>query len=175
MDITLLGHPSPPHPLSQANLLSLILRIQAYLRTFQAAGSPGIKILRRTSPDPEGTPIPGGSSPCWQSTGWVGESKDFYSPGTYIVIFSLQVYKSWGFPGGASGKESACQHRRRKRCRFDPWVRKVPWRMKWQSTPVFLSGESHGQRSLVGYSQRDCKESDMTDGLRTHSIVFNRQ
>ena len=130
MDITLLGHPSPPHHLSQANLLSLILCIQAYLCTFQAAGSPGIKILSRTSPDPEGTPIPGGSSPCWQSTGWVGESKDFYSPGTHIVIFSWQVYKSWGFPGGASGKESACQHRRRKRFRFDPWVRKVPWRME---------------------------------------------
>ena len=35
---------------------------------------------------------------------------------------------------------------------FDPWVRKIPWRRKWQPTPVFLPGESHGQRSLVGYS-----------------------
>ena len=41
--------------------------------------------------------------------------------------------------------------RRCKRCGFDPWVRKIPWR-KWQPTPVFLSGESHGQRSLEGYS-----------------------
>ena len=35
---------------------------------------------------------------------------------------------------------------------FDPWVRKMPWRREWQPTPVFLPGESHGQRSLVGYS-----------------------
>ena len=34
---------------------------------------------------------------------------------------------------------------------FDPWIRKIPWRRKWQPTPVFLPGESHGQRSLVGY------------------------
>ena len=36
-----------------------------------------------------------------------------------------------------------------RRPRFDPWVGKIPWRKKWQSTPVFLSGESHGQRSLA--------------------------
>ena len=39
-----------------------------------------------------------------------------------------------------------------KRCRFDPWVRKNPWRRAGQLTPGFLIGESHGQRSLVGYS-----------------------
>ena len=48
---------------------------------------------------------------------------------------------------------------------FNPWVRKIPWRRKWQSTPVFLPEESHGQRSLVGYSPRDCKESDTTERL----------
>ena len=47
-----------------------------------------------------------------------------------------------------SGKESACQCRTR---RFHPWVGKIPWRMAWQPTPVFLPGESHGQRSLAGY------------------------
>ena len=36
---------------------------------------------------------------------------------------------------------------------FDLWVRKIPWRRAWQPTPVFLPGESHGQRSLVGYGQ----------------------
>jgi len=45
------------------------------------------------------------------------------------------------FPGGANGKEPACQGRRHKRCRFDPWVRKIPWRRAWQPTPVFLPGE----------------------------------
>ena len=56
-----------------------------------------------------------------------------------------------GFPGGPSGKEPTCQCRRHKRCGFDPWVGKIPWRKAWQPTPVFLSGESHGMRSLVSY------------------------
>ena len=41
------------------------------------------------------------------------------------------------------------------RCRFDPWIRKIPWRRKWQCTPTFLPWESHGQRNLVGYSPCD--------------------
>ena len=39
-----------------------------------------------------------------------------------------------------------------KRRGFDPWVEKIPWRGKWQPTPVFLPGKSHGQRSQEGYS-----------------------
>ena len=54
-----------------------------------------------------------------------------------------------GFPGGASGKESACQCRKHE---FNPWVGKVPWRRKWQPIPAFLPGESHGQSSLVSHS-----------------------
>ena len=45
----------------------------------------------------------------------------------------------------------------------DPWVWKSPWRKKWQLTPVFLPGKSHGQRSLVGYSPWGHKDSDMTE------------
>ena len=45
----------------------------------------------------------------------------------------------------------------------NPWVGKIPWRRAWQPTPVFLPGESHGQRSLVGYSPRGGKESVMTE------------
>ena len=58
----------------------------------------------------------------------------------------------------ASGKEPACQCRRHRSHGFDPWVRKILWRRAWQPTPVFLPGESHGQRSLVGYSPWDHKE-----------------
>ena len=47
-----------------------------------------------------------------------------------------------GFPGGSSGKEPSCQFRRHERCGFDPWVRKIPWRRKWQPNPVFLPEES---------------------------------
>ena len=68
-----------------------------------------------------------------------------------------------GLPRWLSGKESTRQRRSCRRPGFDPWVRKIPWRRKWQSTPVFWPGESHGQRSLVGYSLWDRKESDMTE------------
>jgi len=50
----------------------------------------------------------------------------------------------WGFPGGSDSKESAC--------RFNLWVRMIPWQREWPLTPVFLPGEFHGQRRLVGYS-----------------------
>ena len=50
-----------------------------------------------------------------------------------------------------------------KRSGFSPWVRKIPWRRKWQPTPVFLPGKSHGQRSLVGYSPWGHKELDTTE------------
>ena len=49
------------------------------------------------------------------------------------------------------------------RHRFDPWAGKIPWRRKWQPTPVFMPGESHGQKSLAGYSPWGCKESDTTE------------
>ena len=51
-----------------------------------------------------------------------------------------------------SDKESVCQCKRRRRLRFSPCVGKIPWRRKWQPTPVFLPEKSHGQRSLLGYS-----------------------
>ena len=52
--------------------------------------------------------------------------------------------------------------------RFDPWVRKIPWRREWLSTPVFLPGEFHGQRSLAGYSTWGCKESYITELAHTN-------
>ena len=51
---------------------------------------------------------------------------------------------------------------------FDPWVGKIPWRRKWQPTPVLLPGKSHGQRSLVGYSPWGHEESDTTEWLHFH-------
>ena len=55
-----------------------------------------------------------------------------------------------------------------RRFRFNPWVGKIPWRRKWQPTPVFLPGESHGQRSLVSYSPWDRKELGTTERV-THT------
>ena len=79
---------------------------------------------------------------CFKSPWYINScnSHKCYKASTIIPI---------GLPRWLSGKEFACQCRRN---RFDPWVRKIPWRRKWQSTPVFLPRQSHGQRNLVGYS-----------------------
>ena len=64
---------------------------------------------------------------------------------TLSLLFVLNGLLRW-----CNGKEPICQRRRCKRHEFDPWVRMIPWSRKWQPTPVFLPGESHGQGSLVG-------------------------
>ena len=46
---------------------------------------------------------------------------------------------------------------------------KIPWRRAWQPTPVFLPGESHGERSLAGYSPWGCKELDMIKATSMHA------
>ena len=53
---------------------------------------------------------------------------------------------------------------------FNLWVGNVPWRRKWQLTPVFLPGKSHGQSSLVGYSPWGRKELDTTEHTHTHTV-----
>ena len=59
--------------------------------------------------------------------------------------------------------ESAYQYKRWKRCGFSPWVRKISWNRKWQSTPLFLPGKFHGCRNLEGYKPQGCKEMDTTE------------
>ena len=49
------------------------------------------------------------------------------------------------------------------RCKFNPWFGKIPWRRAWQLTPVFLPGESHGERTLEGCSPWDHKQLDTTE------------
>ena len=71
-------------------------------------------------------------------------------------------------PGWLSDKESTCCFRR---CGFNPWVRKIPWRRKWQPTPVLLPGKSHGQRSLSDYSPWGCEESNTTWLATKHAHV----
>ena len=83
----------------------------------------------------------------------------------FFIIFPLVYFLKWslwklilkfppptpweGFSGGTSGKESACQCRRHKRCRFNLWVGKIPWSRKWQRTPIFLPGKFYRPRSLA--------------------------
>ena len=101
------------------------------------------------------------------------------SPGTCRMPWLLQNCSLWFISSchltplpkaGLDSKRSACQYRRLK---FDPWVRKIPQRREWQPTPVFFPGESHGQRSLVGYGLWGGKELDMTEQL-THRIYSQR-
>ena len=81
--------------------------------------------------------------------------------------FSGEVHNYEGFPGGTSCKEPACQCRRHKRLGFDPWVRMFPWRRTWQPTPVLFPGESHGQRSLVGYGPKELDVTEVTGHAHT--------
>ena len=112
-----------------------------------------------------------GRSMTWAALPATGRSPSFMEgscgtsqpPSHHHVLFLQNTFPCtghWGFPGGSVVKESTCQCRR---CRFDLWVGKIPWRRKWQPTPVFLLGESHGQRSLAGYSPWGHKESEMTE------------
>ena len=83
----------------------------------------------------------------------------------FLFVFFFLVGVG-NFPGGSNGKESAC-----RRPGLNPWLGKVPWRREWQSTPVLLLGEFHGQRSLVGYSLWGCKELDTPEWLPL-SLIF---
>ena len=80
-------------------------------------------------------------------TPWTEEPGRLQSMGSQRVRHDLAT-DTWGFPSGAS-KGPACQCRRRKRIRFDPWVGKILWRRKRQPTPVSLPGESHGQVQTI--------------------------
>ena len=83
-----------------------------------------------------------------------------------VKTLSASLYIS----GGAGGKEHACRCRRQE---SDPWVGKIPpWRRKRQPTPIFLPGESRGQRSLVGYSPWGHRESDTTEQLHIYAFSW---
>ena len=95
------------------------------------------------------------------------------SPSSIEHIYKLSFLSTMSFPGGASGKEPACQCRRCNRRRFDPWVGKISWNRKWQPNPAFLPAESHGPRSLAGYTIHGIAKSrhdwsDLAHGLFKH-------
>ena len=81
---------------------------------------------------------------------------------------SSVIYTCLAFPAGVSGKKPTCQYRRH---RSDPWVEKIPWRRAWQPTPVFLQGESHGQRSLVGCIHGVTKSQTRLRQISMHALL----
>ena len=77
--------------------------------------------------------------------------------GTVVLFdFRLELIRDRGFPGGSVIKTPPANAGDTKRLWFDPWIGKIPWRRKWQPTPIFLPGISHRQRSLVSYSPCGC-------------------
>ena len=119
-------------------------RVSLYLHTWpgEMGRSGAATQAARPDPKPLGHPSQGHSVLCTQGI-------------SHLLV-------TGGFPGGAGGKEPAGQCRRHERCGFHSWVGKTPWRRAWQPTPVLLCGESHGRRSLVGYSPWRCKGWDPT-------------
>ena len=85
------------------------------------------------------------------------------SPRSVISLSGVPQARS----GGSDGKESACSAGDPG---FHPWFGKIPGRSAWLPTPVFLPGESHGQRSLGGYSPWGCKERDTTEATDTFTL-----
>ena len=77
-----------------------------------------------------------------------------------------------GFPGGASGKEPACQRRRHRRRRFDPWVGQIPWRRAWQPTPVFLPGDSHRGAWQATVHKVPKSQTRLSDLARIHIWIL---
>ena len=85
---------------------------------------------------------------------------------TRLSEFTFTLVDRGFFPGGSEVKASACNAGD---------LGSIPWRRKWQPSPVFLPGESHGRRSLVGYSPRGRKELDTTEQLHFHFLQSGRQ
>ena len=86
-----------------------------------------------------------------------------YQAGSYGFSF-------YGCSAGVNGEETTRQCRRRKRCGFSPRVGKIPWRTPWPPTPVFLPGESYGQRRLGGYGPWGRRvRQDCSDSARMHA------
>ena len=95
------------------------------------------------------TPYPGDAPLITRSRKWLQSYISNYIPSMISPEGSFLFNGFKSFPGGSVGKRVLLQCRRPG---FDSLVGKIPWRKAWQPTPVFLPGESHGQRSLVGYS-----------------------
>ena len=84
----------------------------------------------------------------------------------------MKSERSHGLPWWLSGKESTCQC---KRCRFNPWVRKIPWRRNWQPTLVFLPGKSHGDGAWWATAHGITKELDTTQPLNNNKSHLKKK
>ena len=100
-----------------------------------------------------------------------------------MVMLGLCTYlgSTGGFTGGSGSKELSCQCRRCKRCRFNPWVKKISWRRAWQLTPVFLPGDPMDRGALwatihrVSKSQKQlCVTEHSTGSIEFQYTILTR-
>ena len=91
-----------------------------------------------------------------------------FSYGKHLNFSSFYALHG-GFPGGTVVKNLPANAGDVGECGFDPCVRSILWRRACQPTPVLLPGESHGQRSLMGYSPWGCKELDTIEWLSIYT------
>ena len=94
----------------------------------------------------------------------------------YVYSLTVRLFNSYfRLPRWLSGKESTYQCRRHRRHGFNPWVRTIPWRRKWQPTPVFLPGKCYGQRSLAGWVVHGVTNSQtwLSDWVHIYLITVN--
>ena len=87
----------------------------------------------------------------------------------FSLFYRCHMHLVLGFPGGSVVKNPPA-NAEDSRCRFDPWVGKIPWGTKWQPTPEFLPERLHGQRSLLDYSPWDLTEPDTTEHTTAHEF-----
>ena len=103
-------------------------------------------------PPSSSLPCPPSSLPSPPLSTSPSSSSFFTPPNMCEVVSDCDFDLHFPKDSGGSSKKHACQCRRHRELGLIPGVRKIPWRTAWKPTPVFLSGESHGQRSLVGFS-----------------------
>ena len=108
----------------------------------------------------------------WATVHGAAKSRTRLSDFTFTLTYT-HTYDILGFPGVASHKELAYQCSRPKGWEFDPWVRKIPCRRKWQSTPVFLPGISCVQRNLAGYSPWDHKSQTLATEPPIYKMIIS--
>ena len=94
---------------------------------------------------------------------------------TIPILLDVYMILQWAFPVAQQVKNLPTIQEICRRHGFNPWVKKMPWRRKWQPTPIFLPIKSHGQRSRVGYSSKGSKESDMTEHAQKHKSLIIRE
>ena len=135
-----------------------------------------LSIHQQTGPLPDASTFPSCSLDAGLAVSGLGggaASGTTSSLGLTFLCGEKPVAQHHGWPGLLSdyenGKEPACECRRHKTRNFDPWVGKIPWRRTWLPTPLFLPGESHGQRSLTGYIRGVTKSQTRLKRLSTRT------